>query len=132
MQDIIGAIQAVQAIQTAKQRIPKKYKHLTYFSDLDQWRYFSIGDGKRCKYCDQHEGITFSGSEIRGIFPDLDIVSPTMIYPRVHMTLYKQGKFGAWSKDSCRCVLIRELREDPLAVTLKKGEEALARKNAIL
>ncbi len=76
--------------------------------------------------------MTYSGSEIRGIFPELEIVSETMIYPRVHMDLYKRGIFGAWSKNSCRCILIRELAEEPIARELKfKGEKEIETKYGV-
>lgn len=116
--EAIQAVQQVLSLEKALKRIPDHLKQYTFFGDLDQWHYYSIGDDKLCEYCNQHEAVTYSGSEIRGIFPDLEIVDKNMIYPRVHMTLYKQGKFGAWSKDSCRCVLVRQLSEEPLARTL--------------
>jgi hypothetical protein len=46
-----------------------------------------------CRDCEEYDGQSFSGEELRLVFPYLEIVDQDLIYPKVH--------------PNCRCALIR-------------------------
>jgi len=99
---MINAVLAVQAVIEAKQRIPKELKDqgLSFFSINDLYRYFGLADDKLCDACQQYDGETISGTELRHLFPNLEVDSENIIYPKVHI--------------NCRCMLIRLKQDDPL------------------
>ena len=103
---MIEIVQAVQLVE--KTWVPDDLKRLyTFFSASDLWHYVGVSDDKLCDYCGINDGMDLAGDVLRGKFPDLEIVDANTIYPHVHRHLVRQGIFGVWSKDSCRCVLIR-------------------------
>jgi hypothetical protein len=84
----------------AAKRIPDYLKHTHPYSANAFWTYYALGDAdSKCNYCNQFDGQTFTGSQLRSVFPD-HIFTGDDIYPNVHMTL--------WGKDTCKCLLIRE------------------------
>jgi hypothetical protein len=89
---IIEAIRAVEAVQRIPQDTPKQ---LTFFSKNDEWIFTAVVDNKVCDLCLQYENQTFTGDELRGKFPFLEIDSLETISPKVH--------------PNCRCHLDRIL-----------------------
>ena len=64
----------------------------------------NIGDpDSECEYCEWFDGKTFTGAQLRFLFPDLKIIDRDEIHPRVHMTL--------WGKDTCKCRLYRRSKD---------------------
>jgi hypothetical protein len=100
-------LKAIRAVQTL-QDLPEAPIEVSYFSPGDFWHYVAISDGKLCEYCGAYDGQTFPGSELQTTFPDLEIIFHNMIHPHVHQMLVDRGIFGEWTRDSCRCLLIRE------------------------
>ena len=104
------ALQAVQAVlevqeyEKAIKRIPEHLKYTAPYSVNTLWTYYNrtYQDpvGESCNYCKMFDGQTFTGDQLRTVFPDHKWVGDD-IYPNVHMTL--------WGKEStCSCLLIRE------------------------
>ena len=94
-----AAVQAVKAV-IDKSWIPEEYRGTSYFGNYDLWEYFELGAStSECEFCKQYSGKTFTGAQLRQVFPDLEIIGEDDIYPNVHMTL--------WGKDTCKCQLIR-------------------------
>ncbi len=95
MQTLIEVIEAVETYQAqeAKSRIPPELKGQTFFSINNLYHYFGISDDKLCDQCQQYDGETIVGSELRKLFPYLTIDTENIIYPNVH--------------PNCRCLLIR-------------------------
>lgn len=91
-------MQAVQARQD-KKWIPKELSEKSFFSEFDAWHFISISDDRRCKYCEEFDGHTYYGDDLRRVFPDLEIRSDNIIDVHYHKTL--------WNKPTCRCKLVR-------------------------
>lgn len=103
-QQLIDVVQAVNAARQAAaySRIPKNLRGSSFFSEYDLWDYQELGDPEdECEYCKEHGDHTYSGSELRSLFPDLIVVTEDAIYPNVHMTL--------WGKQTCKCLLTRNI-----------------------
>lgn len=91
--------QAVQAI-IDKSWIPEELQGNSFFGNYDLWEYFALGDlDNECEWCRRYATQTFTGTQLRQVFPDLEIQDEDNIYPNVHMTL--------WGKETCKCLLIR-------------------------
>jgi hypothetical protein len=99
---MINAVLAVQAVIEARQRIPQELKDqgLSFFSINDLYHYFGLADDKLCDACQQYDGETLNGAELRRLFPFMEIDSENIIYPKVH--------------PNCRCMIIRLKQDDPL------------------
>ena len=92
------------AVHEARNRIPDDLKNTAPYSVNALWTYYNrtysdpVGDS--CNYCKMFDGQTFTGDQLRSVFPDHYWVGLD-IYPNVHKTL--------WDRDSqCSCLLIRE------------------------
>lgn len=122
---MLAAIEAVQATETyitreyylstlkthaplslseARKRIPDHLKDTNPYSVNALWTFYldthHQPEGKSCIYCEMFDGQTFTGDQLRSVFPDHKWVGDD-IYANVHMTL--------WGKDgTCGCLLIRE------------------------
>jgi hypothetical protein len=86
MMQALEAIQAVEALTKA----------LGVTQEDEQWIYVTDPSYNNCEHCLGHDGQVFTRNEeldIIDIFPDYEQVSPTVIYPNVHMTL--------WGKKTC-------------------------------
>lgn len=88
----------------AKQRIPADLRDTNPYSVNALWTFYldteHQPEGPSCIYCKMFDGQTFTGSQLRTVFPDHNWVGSD-IYANVHMTL--------WGKDgTCGCLLIRE------------------------
>lgn len=88
----------------AKQRIPEHMRDTAPYSVNALWTYYNRTykdpEGESCPYCLMFDGQTFTGDQLRTVFPDHVWVGDD-IYPNVHKTL--------WNKEStCSCLLIRE------------------------
>jgi len=98
-------VQLVNLTQlAAKQRIPAHMRDTSPYSVNALWTFYldteHQPEGPSCKYCEMFDGQTFTGSQLRSVFPDHKWVGDD-IYANVHMTL--------WGKDgTCGCLLIRE------------------------
>lgn len=127
----LEAIQAVEAVEThearqyylavvkastplslekARSRIPEEYRGTAPYSAFTLWTYYSRTDhdapGDSCPYCNMFDGQTFTGDQLRTVFPDHYWKGPD-IYANVHKTL--------WNKEgTCTCLLIREPKDSPL------------------
>ena len=109
---ILQAIKAVQTFRDSRTRRPMAIKpELTFFGQYDLWHYISISDDRRCKWCEQFDGKEFLGRQLRTIFPDLEIRSPSIIDPNVHTTM--------WGEPTCRCKLVR-VHVDPNVTPVKQ------------
>ena len=101
----LEAVQAVQYLQLEERRIiPDHLKPSHPFSALALWTYYARTHhepkGESCVYCKMFDGQTFTGAQLRSVFPDY-MWSGDDIYPNAHKTL--------WGVDStCGCLLIRE------------------------
>ncbi len=98
------AVQIVLAVTEARNRIPDDLKDTHPYSAFASWTYYLRAhhepEGESCAYCKMFDGQTFTGSQLRSVFPDHQWVG-TDIYPNVHKTL--------WGIDStCSCLLIRD------------------------
>jgi len=86
-------VQAVMAVQEAQKRIPPDIKK-TFFSRFDVWIYHAVLDNKLCDQCLAFEKQPrYFGSEIRSLFPYLEIQDENTIKANVH--------------PHCRCFLTR-------------------------
>lgn len=101
---LIEAVEAVRVFEGAKNRIPDDLKNTHPYSAFASWTYYMRThhepEGDSCAYCQMFDGQTFTGDQLRSVFPDhqWDGVD---IYPNVHKTL--------WGIDStCSCLLIRD------------------------
>ena len=112
MQSLIEAVTAVESflLDEAKTRIPEEYRKTRPYSANTLWTYYTRTDhdapGDSCPYCKMFDGQTFTGAQIRSVFPDHYWKGPD-IYVNVHKTL--------WNKEgTCTCLLIREPEDSPL------------------
>ena len=104
MSHLLNLIELVQAVE-ARNRIPDDLKNTHPYSIFALWTYYALGDpDSKCNYCSQFDGQTFTGADLRVMFPDHEW-DGSDIYPNVHMTL--------WGKDTCKCRLIREPNDEP-------------------
>jgi hypothetical protein len=98
----LEAVQAVLAVQKARKRIPEHMEATHPYSVNAIWTYYLRGhhepEGESCVYCQMFDGQSFTGDQLRTVFPDHYWVGDD-IYPNVHKTL--------WDIDStCSCLLI--------------------------
>jgi hypothetical protein len=105
MQSLVAA---VVAVHEARQRIPDHMKDTHPYSALALWTFYARThhdpEGETCNYCSMFDGQTFTGAQLRSVFPDHRWEGDD-IYPDVHKTLW--GKEG-----TCACLLIREAETD--------------------
>ena len=110
MLSVLEAVEVVEALELSesKKRIPDHLKDTRPYSANALWGFYERTlrepKGDTCPYCHMFDGQTFTGDQLRSIFPDHEWVGDD-IAPRVHMTL--------WGVDTCACLLIR----------IKAGEE---------
>ena len=104
-QKLVNLTQLIQAIQqvAAKKRIPEHMRGTAPYSVNALWTFYldtyRTPKGESCPYCKMFDGQTFTGDQLRSVFPDHKWVGDD-IHANVHMTL--------WGKDTCCCLLIRE------------------------
>lgn len=88
----------------AYRRIPEHLRETHPYSSLAFWTFYldthHTPKGESCIYCQMFDGQTFTGSQLRSVFPDHKFEGDD-IYPDVHKTLW--GIEG-----TCACLLIRE------------------------
>ena len=101
---LTAAKQRCLYLEKARKRIPSHLKNTGPYSTFALWTYYTRSHhepkGKTCIYCQMFDGQTFTGTQLRTVFPDHYFVGDD-IYPNVHKTL--------WGVDStCGCLLIRE------------------------
>lgn len=101
LQKLVSLVNMVQL--AAKQRIPEHMRGTNPYSVNALWTFYldthHQPEGESCVYCKMFDGQTFTGDQLRTVFPD-HIWEGDDIYPNVHMTL--------WGKDTCACLLVRE------------------------
>jgi hypothetical protein len=101
-QKLITLVELIQL--AAQQRIPEHMRGTHPYSVNALWTFYldteHQPEGESCIYCKMFDGQTFTGSQLRSVFPDHKWMGDD-IYANVHMTL--------WGKDgTCGCLLIRE------------------------
>ena len=100
----IQIVREVQQFQKALKRVPEHLKHTYPYSANALWTFYLDTHhdpvGESCVYCQMFDGQTFTGSQLRSVFPDHEWDGDD-IYANVHKTLW--GKEG-----TCACLLIRE------------------------
>lgn len=105
------------SLNEASKRIPDHLKNTHPYSSLALWtfymRTFREPEGESCLYCKMFDGQTFTGSQLRSVFPDHRFVGDD-IYPDVHKTLW--GKEG-----TCACLFIREPDKPALNLSMWSG-----------
>ena len=99
----LEAVFAVEAVTKARKRIPEYMEATHPYSVNAIWTYYLRAhhepEGESCIYCKMFDGQSFTGDQLRTVFPDHYWVGDD-IYPNVHKTL--------WNVDStCSCLLIR-------------------------
>ena len=97
---VVEVVEAVQAIEEAKQHIPLVYRDVvTFFGKHDVWMYHAILDYKLCDQCLSFaQQLHYPGDHLRRSFPYLEIVGTDKILANVH--------------PNCRCYLTRISRGD--------------------
>ena len=90
--EVVHAIEAVEATKRINIDVPKA---ITFFSKNDEYIFTAVYDNNVCDLCLQYEHNTFTGDELRGLFPFLEIQDLETILPHVH--------------PNCRCHLDRIL-----------------------
>jgi hypothetical protein len=100
----IEAVQVILNLEEARKRVPDHLKDTHPYSANAVWTYYTRShhdpEGDTCPYCKMFDGQTFTGAQLRSVFPDHKWEGDD-IYANVHMTL--------WGKDgTCACLLIRE------------------------
>ena len=114
---MLSVIHAVMAVQEARNRIPDDLKDTHPYSSLALWTFFldthHQPQGESCLYCKMFDGQTFTGSQVRTVFPD-HYWEGVDIYPDVHKTLW--GISG-----TCACLLIREPEAPKLNLSIWGG-----------
>lgn len=94
----------------ALQRKPKEYKVLSFFGQYDLWLYVAVYDEKLCEKCEAFARTqVFRGTELRSIFPYLEIDDEDKISVNVHL--------------HCRCYLLRITSFERYERLLKKLEK---------
>ena len=98
------ALEVIDAVKKARQRIPEYMRGTSPYSVNALWTFYleahHDAEGENCLYCKMFDGQTFTGDQLRTVFPDHRWEGDD-IYANVHMTL--------WGKDgTCTCLLIRE------------------------
>jgi len=111
MLDAVLAVQQVMDLEEATKRIPDHLKDTHPYSATALWTFYldteHQPEGPSCIYCKMFDGQTFTGAQLRSVFPDHRWVGDD-IYANVHMTL--------WNRDgTCGCLLIREPENQELA-----------------
>jgi len=116
---MLSAIQAVQAVETyeleeARKRIPPHMQNTAPYSAKALWTFYldthHQPEGESCIYCKMFDGQTFTGAQLRSVFPDHKWEGDD-IYANIHMTL--------WGKDgTCGCLLIREPEHEDITLNL--------------
>jgi hypothetical protein len=81
---ILEAVQAVKAVEKAKQRIPKEIRGVTFYSTNDNWQYYESESQNMCSDCHSYNLDVYSGDELRSSFPYHEVVNESFIYAHVH------------------------------------------------
>jgi hypothetical protein len=80
----LEAVQLVQAVEKAKQRIPAEHRGPTYYSSEDVWLYEQSEHPNMCDECASYNLENFAGSDLRSMFPWHEVIDENFIYPKVH------------------------------------------------
>ena len=95
------AVEIVQAVLTIDEKtwIPADLDtSQTFFSANDWWNYIKSYHPNMCHQCDFYGDMPFfSGDDLRGTFPNLEITDENIIHPHVH--------------PNCNCELQRVFRK---------------------
>jgi hypothetical protein len=106
MINAVLAVQQVQGLEEATKRIPDHLKDTHPYSTNALWTFYldteHQPEGPSCPYCLMFDGQTFTGAQLRSVFPDHRWVGDD-IYANVHKTLW-----GDKADGTCGCLLIRE------------------------
>ena len=89
----LQVIKLLQALQKAKQRIPKELGNVTFYGSEDRWLYMESQHPNMCGTCHSYHMQSFTGVELRAAFPYHIITDENFIYPKVH--------------PNCWCCLVR-------------------------
>lgn len=95
----LEAVQIVETVLKATKRIPESMKGTPFYGALVFWDYVGEDSPNQCDNCKDKNGLSFSGSQLRTLFPDHIIESEDRIWVNYHMTL--------WGVDTCKCYLER-------------------------
>lgn len=102
LESVVNAVLAVHNIE-ARKRVPDHLKNTNPYSVNALWTFYldtlRTPEGDSCPYCKMFDGKTFTGDQLRTVFPD-HVWMGDDIHANVHMTL--------WGKDTCCCLLIRD------------------------
>lgn len=90
----VEVVEIVEACIEAQKRIPLHLTGTSFFGIHDFWYYLAIMDDRTCPTCKIFSKGVFQGSDLRAIWPYLEIIGEDEILPRVH-------------SDKCRCILLR-------------------------
>ena len=106
--EAVQIIEEIESYEKAIKRIPEHLKDTHPYSAFALWTFYldthHTPEGKSCIYCEMFDGQTFTGADLRSVFPDHRWEGDD-IYPDVHKTLW--GKEG-----TCACLLIREPNDE--------------------
>ena len=102
--EVLEAVLEVQGLEEASKHVPDHLKGSHPYSSNALWTFYldteHQPEGPSCIYCKMFDGKTFTGSQLRSVFPDHKWKGDD-IYANVHMTLWGVP-------DTCGCLLIRE------------------------
>lgn len=108
LQEAIEAVEAVEYTEAARKRIPDHLKATHPYSVNALWTFYLDAHHQpkteSCPYCIMFDGQTFTGDQLRTVFPDHTWEGDD-IRANVHETL--------WGTDTCACLLIREPEDGP-------------------
>jgi len=112
--NVVGSIERVRDdLQSIKDVIDyRKTAGWRMFHHTEEWLYLTFPDrGKVCPVCEAHEGMIYSGYEVRTMFPYSIYGGDNVVYPRTHMP-----DLSKFADTPCHC----ELHIQNLAESLEK------------
>jgi hypothetical protein len=103
-------LRPILSLSEARKRIPDYMRNTNPYSANALWTFYldteHQPEGPSCPYCKMFDGQTFTGDQLRSVFPDHRWEGDD-IYANVHKTLW-----GDKSEGTCGCLLIREPKEN--------------------
>ncbi len=103
---IVKAVKETISLEEATKRVPDHLRSTHPYSSLALWTFYldteHQPEGPSCNYCLMFDGQTFTGDQLRTVFPDHRWVGDD-IYANVHKTLWGDKNDG-----TCGCLLVRE------------------------
>ena len=104
--EVVEVVMQVLSLEEATKRVPDDLRPTHPYSANALWTFYldteHQPEGPSCLYCKMFDGKTFTGSQLRSVFPHHEWKGSD-IYANVHATLWGEKRSG-----DCGCLLIRE------------------------